>query len=489
MPRSMPKLASCLVVFGAFGDLAQRKLFPSLFYLQQNNLLADDFEIIALGRRDENDTSFRTIVRQSLQAYIPAHIHCPTVESQILNRISFTKLNFLESSEYPQLQASLANKIDGGIIFYFATAATLYAPVCDQLAQSGCLDKNSRVVVEKPIGYDFKSSCVINDALASHFDESQIFRIDHYLGKETVQNLLALRFANSLFESQWNYKHISHVEITVAETVGIEGRWDYFDRAGQMRDMMQSHLLQLLCLIAMDPPNDLSADTIRDEKVKVLKALAKFPEKEFQQLIVRGQYDAGEINDEAVPAYLGEQGAVENSQTGTFVSVKAEINNWRWEGVPFYLRTGKRLPEKITQIVIHFKPTAHFIFNADQKNSSSNKLTIRIQPDEGISLQIMSKKSGLKKGMRLKQSPLDLSFYEQGQHIPDAYERLLWEVIKGEQSMFVRRDEVEAAWEWCDHLMGLLGQSGAPLNLYPAGSWGPEESNELMARDGRTWHE
>lgn len=485
----MPKTASCLVIFGAFGDLAQRKLFPSLYYLQQNKLLDDDFQIIALARRDENDASFQALVSQSLQGYIPKGIHEAKVEAQLLKRIAFIKLNFLEEAEYPVLHATLKAQIASGVIYYFATAATLYAPVCDLLSRSGCLDKNSRVVVEKPIGYNLKSSRVINDALANHFKENQIFRIDHYLGKETVQNLLALRFANSLFESQWHHKHISHVEITVAETVGIEGRWDYFDRAGQMRDMMQSHLLQLLCLIAMDPPNDLSADTIRDEKVKVLKALAFFPEDKFEPFIVRGQYQAGVVENQKVPAYLDESGAVANSTTGTFISVKAEIQNWRWQGVPFYLRTGKRLPEKITQIVVHFKPTAHFIFDADQQQSASNKLIIRIQPDEGISLQIMSKDSGLEKGMRLKQSPLDISFYQVGQHIPDAYERLLWEVIKGEQSMFVRRDEVEAAWVWCDHLMNLLARSdGVPIP-YPSGSWGPFESSELMARDGRAWHE
>ena len=330
----------------------------------------------------------------------------------------------------------------------------------------------------------------LNASLTGAFPERSIFRIDHYLGKETVQNLIALRFANSLFETQWNQNYISHVEITVAEKVGIEGRWGYFDKAGQLRDMIQNHLLQLLCLIAMDPPADLSADSIRDEKVKVLKALAPISPEGLTTQVVRGQYIAGHSEGQSVPGYLEEENSNTQSDTETFVALRADIRNWRWAGVPFYLRTGKRMPQKLSQIVIHFKEPSHYIFAPEQRLQISNKLIIRLQPDEGISLRVMTKEQGLDKGMQLRSGPLQLNFSDtyRSARIPDAYERLLLEVMRGNQNLFVRKDEIEAAWKWCDQLIAGWKKSGDAPKPYAAGSWGPMSSIALITRDGRSWY-
>jgi len=305
-----------------------------------------------------------------------------------------------------------------------------------------------------------------------------------------VQNLIALRFANSLFETQWNQNSISHVEITVAEKVGIEGRWGYFDKAGQLRDMIQNHLLQLLCLIAMDPPSDLSADSIRDEKVKVLKALAPISGEGLSTQVVRGQYIAGYSEGRAVPGYLEEDNSNTQSDTETFVALRADIRNWRWAGVPFYLRTGKRMPQKLSQIVIHFKEPQHYIFAAEQRLQIGNKLIIRLQPDEGISLRVMTKEQGLDKGMQLRSGPLQLNFSDtwHSARIPDAYERLLLEVMRGNQNLFVRKDEIEYAWKWCDQLIAGWKHAGDAPKPYAAGTWGPMSSIALITRDGRAWY-
>jgi glucose-6-phosphate 1-dehydrogenase len=376
------------------------------------------------------------------------------------------------------------------MVIYLAVGSNLYGDVCRYLKASGCLDEHTRVVVEKPVGFDLDSSNDINDAIGEAFLESRIYRIDHYLGKETVQNLIALRFANPLFGTQWNQSHISHVEITVAETVGIEGRWGYFDKAGQLRDMVQNHLLQLVCLIAMDPPANLDADAIRDEKVKVLKALKPFSEDMLGRDVVRGQYIAGTVEGSNVPGYLEEPEANADSHTETFVALKTGVNNWRWAGVPFYIRTGKRMPTKMSQIVIHFRQQPHYIFDSDQRALAANKLVIRLQPEEGIALEVLTKDSGLEKGMRLRRGPLHLDFNSAfpKSRIPDAYERLLLEVMKGRQSLFVRRDEVEHAWRWCDDLIDAWHNDEAPRR-YPAGSWGPVASIAMITQDGRSWYE
>ncbi|WP_421684409.1 glucose-6-phosphate dehydrogenase [Stutzerimonas urumqiensis] len=479
--------ANTFALFGALGDLALRKLFPALYQLDRAGLLNPATRLVALSRDTGEADAHLARIEQSLRRYVPPHELDEGVLDRFRNRLDYLAMDFRRAEDYASLAQSVSP--DMPLIAYFATPASVYGDICRNLAAVG-LAEQTRVVLEKPIGHDLISSQVVNDAVAEHFPESRTYRIDHYLGKETVQNLIALRFANSLFETQWNQHHISHVEITVAETVGIEGRWGYFDQAGQLRDMIQNHLLQLLCLIAMDPPADLTADSIRDEKVKVLKALAPITPEKLSQRVVRGQYAAGSVGGKPVPGYLEEENSNAESSTETFVALRADICNWRWSGVPFYLRTGKRMAQKVSQIVIHFKEPPFYIFAPEQRSLISNRLIIRLQPDEGISLQVMTKQQGLDKGMHLRSGPLNLNFSEtyKSSRIPDAYERLLLEVMQGNQNLFVRKDEIEYAWRWCDQLIDGWTRLGDAPKTYPAGSWGPVASIAMITRDGRSWY-
>lgn len=479
-----------LALFGALGDLALRKLYVALYQLDREGLMADRTRILGLARQDYDSDAFRARVRDALETRVRADERTEESMNRFLERLDYLQIEMSEPDGYPKI-AEWHGESPLPLTIYLSVPARLYGDICANLQSGGCLDDASRVVVEKPIGYSLASSEEINDAIGAVFHESRIYRIDHYLGKETVQNLLALRFANPLFGSQWNQSHISHVEITVAETVGIEGRWGYFDQAGQLRDMVQNHLMQLLCMIAMDPPSNLDADSIRDEKVKVLKALRPIEGEGLSADVVRGQYIAGTIGGRSVPGYLEEEGANVDSRTETFVAFKTEIQNWRWAGVPFYLRTGKRMPQKLSQIVIHFRHQSHYIFDPDQRSMATNRLIIRLQPDEGIALQVLTKDSGLDKGMRLRTGPLHLDFHQAfpSARIPDAYERLLLEVMKGQQYLFVRRDEVEHSWRWIDRLIrGWESRDIAPKR-YPAGSWGPVSSIAMITQDGRSWYE
>ncbi|QEA40721.1 glucose-6-phosphate dehydrogenase [Pistricoccus aurantiacus] len=479
-----------LALFGALGDLALRKLFPALYHLDREGLLPSETRLLGLARHELDRQGFQAKVGSALKSRVSAEDLDKKSQERFLARIDYLKIDFANPEEY----ALLRDWREGSsrpMIVYLSVPASIFGEICCNLKAGDCLDEKSRVVVEKPIGYDLESSCEINDVIGDVFPESRIYRIDHYLGKETVQNLIALRFANPLFGTQWNQNHVSHVEITVAETVGIEGRWGYFDQAGQLRDMVQNHLLQLLCLIAMDPPSNLDADAIRDEKVKVLKALKPFTGEAIGRDVVRGQYIAGTHAGQSVPGYLEEEGADKASHTETFVAMKTEVANWRWAGVPFYLRTGKRMPEKLSQIVIHFRQQPHYIFDPDQRSLAANKLIIRLQPEEGIALQVLTKDSGLDKGMRLRPGPLHLDFHSAfpKTRIPDAYERLLLEVMKGQQYLFVRRDEIEYAWRWIDHLIEGWQAHELPPRRYPAGSWGPVASIAMITQDGRSWYE
>ncbi|WP_454911047.1 glucose-6-phosphate dehydrogenase [Stutzerimonas chloritidismutans] len=477
-----------LALFGALGDLALRKLFPALYQLDRAGLLPTETRLLALARESGEPASHLAMIEEHLRRHVGERDLDEAVLQRFMARLDYLSMDFRRVEDF----AALADKAGNAesIVAFFATPASVYGAICAGLAEAG-LAERTRVVLEKPIGHDLESSREVNDAVARFFPEDRTYRIDHYLGKDTVQNLIALRFANSLFETQWNQNHISHVEITVAETVGIEGRWGYFDQAGQLRDMIQNHLLQLLCLIAMDPPSDLSADSIRDEKVKVLKALAPIAPEHLGQQLVRGQYVAGSILGRHVPGYLEEENSNTQSDTETFVALRAEICNWRWAGVPFYLRTGKRMPQKLSQIVIHFKAPPHYIFAPEQRQLIGNKLIIRLQPQEGISLLVMTKDQGLDKGMQLRSGPLQLNFSEtyKSPRIPDAYERLLLEVMKGNQNLFVRKDEIEYAWKWCDQLIDGWQRVGAPPKPYAAGSWGPAASIALISRDGRSWYD
>ncbi|MEL7517936.1 MAG: glucose-6-phosphate dehydrogenase [Pseudomonadota bacterium] len=475
--------ADRLLLFGATGDLARRKLLPSLCALDADGLLPDNLKIIGTARSDLDDASFRDMAMKALEVHLPEIRHGDM--ETFLDRLSYQALDASTLEGFIEL-AEKVGAPEHGLAIFLSTAPSLFGPTIAGLEHAGLTGETVRIGLEKPLGVDLESSCAINDAVASAFPESRIFRIDHYLGKETVQNLLALRFANILFEPIWNSNYISHVQITVAETVGLEGRVSFYDDAGALRDMVQNHMLQLLSLVAMEPPTSFDATAVRDEKVKVLRALRPITEGET----VTGQYRAGAIAGQAVPGYDEELG--KDSNTETFVAIKAQIDNWRWKGVPFYLRTGKRLPERVTEIVVQFECVPHSIFEGTGAAMQPNRLVIGIQPEENISLSLMAKVPGLDEdGVRLRQVPLDIAmpdaFSEAQRRI--AYERLLLDLVKGDQTLFVRRDEVEAQWNWIDAIRAEWEVHAVTPKTYTSGSWGPTAAIALAERDGVSWHE
>ncbi|MDP2561162.1 glucose-6-phosphate dehydrogenase [Psychrobium sp. 1_MG-2023] len=478
-----------IVLFGCQGDLTRRKLLSSLYQLEKANLLDADSRVIGVAREQFSPQEYQSQVQASLAEFINEELDQDAVE-RFVSKVSYIDMNLTDVESYAKLKQVIADS-SNPLINYFAVPASIYGSICQGLASAGLNHEQSRVVLEKPIGHDLLSSNEVNDQVAEYFNEHQTYRIDHYLGKETVLNLLDLRFANSLFSSKWDNSTVDHVQISVAEEVGIEGRWGYFDQAGQMRDMLQNHLIQILTLVAMDPPLSLDADNIRDEKVKVLKALKPINVENVFENSVRGQYANGFLQGKEVPGYLEEEGANTQSNTETFVALKAEIDNWRWAGVPFYLRTGKRMANKVSEIVVYFKNPAHNLFKEHYRELPPNKLTIRLQPQEGVEIQMLNKVPGLEATQRLQTTKLDLSFNQafENERIADAYERLLLEVIRGNQALFVRRDEVEASWSWCDGILSAWQSTGQPLTTYPAGSSGPVASVGLIARDGRAWDE
>ncbi|TWX73822.1 glucose-6-phosphate dehydrogenase [Colwellia sp. C1TZA3] len=482
-------LASEIVIFGALGDLSRRKLLPSLYQLELAGLLSDNTRIIAVARNELTLEQFTKQIDESLNEFISEALDAAAL-TKFLARLVYQQLDFKDLKSYKNLAESLS-AVSSAKVYYYSTPPAIYGDISQGLKAAKLIHDADRVVMEKPIGHCLESSKVINDQVSRYFNENQIYRIDHYLGKETVLNLLVLRFANTLFTNNWDRNCIDHVQITVAESVGIEGRWGFYDEAGQMRDMVQNHLLQVLSLVAMEPPAELSADCVRDEKLKVIKALKPITRQNVKDKTVRGQYADGYLNGVAVPGYLNEEGAKANSKTETFVAIKAEIDNWRWAGVPFYLRTGKRMPQKHSEIVVHFKQQAHNIFSESYADLPSNKLTIRLQPDEGVELDMMNKIPGIASQMQIHENKLDLSFSQayDNQRVVDAYERLLLEVIKGDQSLFVRRDEVEAAWQWADSIIEAWQATNEAPKPYAAGSWGPVSSISLIARDDRQWVE
>ncbi|WDE09667.1 glucose-6-phosphate dehydrogenase [Thalassomonas haliotis] len=481
--------ASEIVLFGALGDLSRRKLLPALYQLDLAGLLHPKSRILGVARTDMDIKGFSDFVETNLNEFVGEGLNSEVLD-RFLSRLVYQQLDFSQSAAFKNLAQALKQGHKTRI-YYFSTPPAIYGAICDGLNQAKLITGADRVVMEKPIGDSLESSKVINDQVSRFFKESQIYRIDHYLGKETVLNLLVLRFANSLFTSNWDRNSIDHVQITVAESVGIEGRWGFYDEAGQMRDMVQNHLLQILSLMAMEPPADLSADSIRDEKLKVLKALRPINHLNIKEKTVRGQYTEGYLNGVPVPGYLAEEGANEKSSTETFVAIKAEIDNWRWSGVPFYLRTGKRMPAKHSEIVVHFKEQPHNIFKDSYSDLPANKLTIRLQPDEGVELQMMNKIPGIASQLKIHENKLDLSFSQtyRDERVIDAYERLMLEIINGNQSLFVRRDEVEQAWAWADGIIEAWESTQEKPKPYAAGSWGPVSSISLIARDDRQWVE
>ena len=482
-----------MIVFGGRGDLARRKLIPALYHLDRERRLPDDGRIIAVSRGAMAEGDFLKLMHDECVEHSPGDsIHGPFDEAawhRFAGRLTYLSLDATDPKSYDGLAALLRERDDVVRSFYLATAPDLFGPIAANLKVRGLVTPESRLVLEKPLGKDLASANAINTAVAAAFTEPQTYRIDHYLGKETVQNLMVLRFANALFEPLWNRTHIDHVQISVAETVGVGGRWRYYNESGALRDMVQNHLLQLVCLAAMEPPSTLDADMIRDEKLKVLRALHPIVAEDVTHCIVRGQYRAGTVEGKAVPGYLEEEDAGGDSDTETFVALKLHVDNWRWAGVPFYIRTGKRLPSRSSEIVVQFKTPPHSPYPASAGIIHPNKLVMRLQPDEGIRLIMLNKGRGPGE-LKLRQTALDLSFNEAlGGRSPDAYERLLLDVIRGRPALFMRVDELEAAWRWIDGLRTAWTETGLTPKPYAAGSWGPNAAIALIERDGRTWHE
>ena len=486
--RVIPVAPFVLTVFGVTGDLARRKLLPALFRRDLAGQLPDAATIFGVARGAMPRDEFLTIVRSAILEHVPESKAAAVELDRFLARLHYVAADAEGENGWSDLAAALSNYAERIQVHYLATAPHLFGPICERLGHYGLAEGDSRIVIEKPIGNDVESAVRFNQTVGKIFPEERVYRIDHYLGKETVQNLMALRFANALFEPLWNAAHIDHVQITVAESIGVEERGAYYDKSGALRDMVQNHLLQLLCLVAMEPPYSLESDAVRDEKLKVLKSLERIDETNAALLTVPGQYRAGACNGIAVPGYTDEI-ANRQSTTETFVALKAAVANWRWTGVPFYLRTGKRLQQRSSEIVVTFRKVPHSIFNSESGKALQTRLVIRLQPDEGIKLWLMIKEPG-PGGMRLQYTPLDMSFAEAFDvSVPDAYERLLMDVVRGNATLFMRRDEVEAAWRWIDPIRQAWSLTNELPRPYVAGSWGPSAAVALIERDGRTWAE
>ncbi|WP_413718375.1 glucose-6-phosphate dehydrogenase [Silicimonas sp. MF1-12-2] len=477
--RVIPVDTFDLVIFGGTGDLARRKILPGLFRRFQSGQMPEDSRIIGAARADLDDAGYRAVVKGALEEFIEKGDRPTNVVKEFLEAIHYVQIDATGSAGWPELSKLLR----AGVVraFYFSVAPSLFGALAERLHEYKCAGESCRIVVEKPFGRDLESARALNKTLRDHFDENQIYRIDHYLGKETVQNLMAVRFGNVLFEPLWNAQYVDHVQITVAETVGVNGRADYYDKSGAMRDMVQNHLMQLLCLIAMEPPSRFDPDAVRDEKLKVIRALEPVEPSD----IVRGQY-ASEKKGES---YLDQVGS--DSITETFIAMKLQVSNWRWAGVPFYLRTGKCLKARASEIAIVFKDAPHSIFG-QELGHHRNILSIRLQPNEGITLRVTIKEPG-PGGMRLVDVPLDMSFKDalgpDADVAPEAYERLIMDVIRGNQTLFMRGDEVEAAWAWTDPLIESWTERGDRPKPYDIGSTGPEDAAVLMHREGRRWRE
>ena len=472
-----------IVIFGSTGDLALRKLLPALFRRFLDGQVPGDSRIIGVARERLSLTAYRDLAEAAVRRAVPEGD--PQQLRHFLNRLGYHALDITAEAGWDEFAADCLSSGESGRVrvFYLSTSPALYAELCGRLRRYGLNGPGSRVVLEKPIGRDLASAAAINAAVGAVFDERSIFRIDHYLGKETVQNLLVLRFGNSLFESLWNADHIEHVHITVAESLGVEKRGAYYDTTGALRDMVQNHLLQLLCMTAMEPPTSLDPEAVREEKLKVLRALKPIHAADAARLTVRGQYQAGATAAGYVPGYLEDLGKT-TSGTETFAAVRAEIGNWRWAGVPFYLCTGKRLAERVSEIAISFRSIPHSIFAEVSGAIMPDRLVLRLQPDEGVKLHLMSKYPG-SDGLHLKPVSLNMSFADAfGVRQLDAYERLLLDVVRGNPTLFMHRDEIEAAWRWIDPIVQAWAASGEGLLPYAAGSWGPAAAAAYLPAGG-----
>ncbi|WP_208437902.1 glucose-6-phosphate dehydrogenase [Bartonella taylorii] len=475
------------IIFGGNGDLASRKLLPALYHCQCVGQFNEPMRIIGVARSSLRSEEYQSFVRASLEKHISPKDLNQIQLNRFLARLAYVSADITSNRGWEDLALLLSKNPADIRAFYLAVGSSLFDDIAMRLGQNGLVTQQTRIIIEKPIGRDVKTAVELNDTFSKVFDEDQIFRIDHYLGKETVQNLMALRFVNTLYEPLWNSNYIDHVQITVAESLGVEGRAEYYESTGALRDMVQNHMLQLLCLVAMEIPFTNRANAVRNEKLKVLHSLTPLGIHNVEQHTVRGQYLAGILNGVSVESYLDDLGK-KVSKNETFVALKVKINNWRWADTPFYLRTGKRMATRMSEIVVVFKPIPHNIFNTASDEVFSNRLVVRLQPDEGVKQWLMIKDPG-PGGMRFRHIPLDMSFASAfSERNPDAYERLLMDVIRGDQTLFMRRDEVEAAWRWIDPILEGWKAINQPVYGYSAGSWGPSASTLLMERDGRIWN-
>lgn len=485
-----------VIIFGATGDLTHRKLVPALYNLQRERLLPSGFSVVGFARRDWSDDHFRATLATNLEQYSRSGLDDQLWQS-FAEGISYNQASFDDSAGYQSLAQQL-DRLDerrgtgGNRLFYLATPPESYPTIIEQLGAAG-LNRSpnggwTRIIIEKPFGHDLASARELNHVVHQVFDESQVYRIDHYLGKETVQNILVFRFANGIFEPIWNRRYIDHVQITVAESVGIEGRANYYEHAGALRDMVQNHLMQLLTLTAMEPPVGYQADAVRDEKVKVLRAIRPIAPGEVETYTLRGQYGPGTANGESVPGYREEPGVAPDSRTETYVTLQFAVENWRWAGVPFFLRTGKRLPKRVSEIAVQFRSVPLMLFDAGPMNDiDPNTLAIKIQPDEGITLRFNSKVPGQINQIR----PVTMDFRYNasfGVASPEAYERLLLDAMLGDSTLFTRSDEVEASWALMTPILeGWAATPASQFANYEAGTWGPDAAAAFINRHGAAW--
>ena len=478
---------NCIVIFGASGDLTHRKLIPALYNLYKIGRLSENFSVLGVARSELNDETFREKMREAL---INNEETTPDTLDAFCSHLYYQAVNTSDAQDYGKLVPRLDNLHDkyktcGNTLYYMSTPPSLYGVIPECLAAHGLNTEEygwKRIIVEKPFGYDEKTAQALDVQIHRFFEEHQIYRIDHYLGKETVQNLLVLRFSNGWFEPLWNRNFIDYVEITGAESIGVEERGGYYDGSGAMRDMFQNHLLQVLAMVAMEPPAIINANSMRDEVAKVMHSLRPLTAEDMEHNLVLGQYTAAEINGKMENGYLEEKGVPSDSRTETYIALRCEIENWRWAGVPFYVRTGKRLPARVTEIVIHFKTTPHPVFS---QNAPENKLIIRIQPDEAISMRFGLKKPGA--GFEAKEVSMDFRYADlAGAQVLTAYERLLLDAMKGDATLFARTDAVHAAWKFVQPILDYKANGGR-IHEYEAGTWGPVAADKLIAKQGKVW--
>jgi glucose-6-phosphate 1-dehydrogenase len=486
-------MAFDLVFFGGTGDLVWRKLMPALFQAYRHGTLPEGGRILGVGREDLTDAQYRQQIQLRFEQVEGDKRPNSDEFAQFANLLCYVRMDLSKPEAYAALTARLAERDTDSVVMYLSTAPGLFTTVCEQLAANGLNTAKTRIVLEKPLGHDLTSNRAINSAVGQGFKEQQIFRIDHYLGKPAVQNLFAMRFGNALFEPLWRREHIANIQITMSEELGVEKRGGFYESTGALRDMVQNHALQLLCAIAMEPPINAHADAIRDEKLKVLRALKRWTSETLSQHVVRGQYNGGNIEGKAVPAYREEAGVAPSSNTETFVALRTEIANWRWAGVPFYIRTGKRMAAREAYIEINFRPTPHEILNSPTAGRA-NKLIIHLQPKDGLELHLLaqdqSKRTDSSRGATLSPVHLDLDFDKRfGNQRVGAYERLLLDVLNGRLNLFVRSDEQEEAWRWVEPILQHWKNDSIGPRPYAAGTWGPSASSAMIARDGFCWSE